>query len=60
VTLSDDARLSAPDLVDALWSQDPSIAISKAGDTTVALNPQTLEDGEDVIVAEAIRDLLGN
>ncbi|HYI24571.1 MAG TPA: hypothetical protein VD767_04105, partial [Thermomicrobiales bacterium] len=58
VTLDDDARLRAPELVAALWNQNPAIAVSQIGEDAFALNPQTLEDGQDIMVAEAIRSLL--
>ncbi len=59
VTLGKGSKLKASELVTALWNQDPAIAISQIGEDSVALNPQTLDSDEDVIVAEAIRDLLG-
>lgn len=57
-TLDGDAKLTATALTDALWEQNPRIAVSQLDDASFALNPQTIEDGEDVQVAEAIRDLL--
>ena len=60
VTLDDSAKLTAPGLVDALWEQDPRIAVNPIGERGIALNPQTLADGEEIIVAEAIRDLLAD
>jgi L-seryl-tRNA(Ser) seleniumtransferase len=45
-------------LVDALWEHEPRIAVSLVGDDEIALNPQTLEPGEDVIVLEALTELL--
>lgn len=59
VTIGPDAALTATALTEALWEQNPRIAVSQVDDSTIALNPQTLADGEDVTVAEAIRDLLG-
>ena len=59
VTLGDGAKLTAPALIDALWEQNPRIAVNPIGENGLALNPQTLEDGQDIIVAEAIRSLLG-
>ncbi len=60
VTLGDTARLSADDLVQALWEAEPRIAVSPAGTEAIALNPQTLREGEDVVVLQAIRALLGD
>ncbi|GAA4547539.1 aminotransferase class V-fold PLP-dependent enzyme [Amycolatopsis samaneae] len=45
-------------LVKALWDNDPRIAVNVVGDA-IALNPQTLEPGEDVLVLYALRSLLG-
>ncbi|GAA1970728.1 aminotransferase class V-fold PLP-dependent enzyme [Amycolatopsis minnesotensis] len=45
-------------LVDALWDRDPRIAVGSAGDA-IALNPQTLDPGEDRLVLDAILSLLG-
>jgi hypothetical protein len=59
VSIGPDAALTATALTEALWEGTPRIAVSQLDDATIALNPQTLADGEDVIVAEAIRDLLG-
>jgi uncharacterized pyridoxal phosphate-dependent enzyme len=59
VSFDETARMDAPALVQALWDGDPCIAVSPYGTGVVALNPQTIEPGEDVIVAEAIRALLG-
>jgi L-seryl-tRNA(Ser) seleniumtransferase len=59
VTLGEDAKMDAPALVQALWDGDPCIAVSTYGTESIALNPQTIEPGEDVVVAEAIRRLLG-
>ncbi|MFD9889870.1 aminotransferase class V-fold PLP-dependent enzyme [Amycolatopsis sp. NPDC059027] len=45
-------------LVKALWENDPRIAVNVVGDA-IALNPQTLEPGEDVLVLYTLRSLLG-
>ena len=59
VTLGGDAKLDRDALHAALWDRDPRISVSKIGDDQIALNPQTLEPGEDAIVLAAIRELLG-
>ncbi len=59
VTLDESAKLDAPALVQALWEGEPCIAVSAFGTGTIALNPQSIDDGEEVIVVEAIRKLLG-
>ena len=47
------------ELVAALWDGDPRIAVGEVEPDAVALNPQTLEPGEDEIVLQAMRRLLG-
>jgi L-seryl-tRNA(Ser) seleniumtransferase len=49
---------SRDELIEALWTGNPKIAVSPHGSNAIALNPQTLEPGEDVIVLEALRRLL--
>jgi uncharacterized pyridoxal phosphate-dependent enzyme len=50
--------LSRDEVADALWGQKPRIAVAKVGEDAIALNPQTLEPGEDVIVLGALRGVL--
>jgi L-seryl-tRNA(Ser) seleniumtransferase len=50
--------LSRDEVVAALWSQKPRIAVSAVGDDAIALNPQTLEPGEDRLVLDALRAVL--
>jgi L-seryl-tRNA(Ser) seleniumtransferase len=49
---------SRDEVVDALWAQNPRIAVARVGADAIALNPQTLEPGEDLIVLEALRGVL--
>lgn len=51
-------RLTRDEIVDALWEQDPRIAVSAVGADAFALNPQTLEPDEERLVLAAIRALL--
>jgi uncharacterized pyridoxal phosphate-dependent enzyme len=44
--------------VSALWERDPRVAVSAVGEDAIALNPQTLEPGEEVLVLEALREVL--
>lgn len=46
------------DVIAALWDGDPRVAVSPNGDDAIALNPQTLEPGEDDIVLAALRHAL--
>lgn len=59
VTIGPEAALTATALTESLWDQNPRIAVAQLDDSTIALNPQTLADGEDVTVVEAIQSLLG-
>jgi L-seryl-tRNA(Ser) seleniumtransferase len=46
------------ELVDALWAGDPHIAVGAIDIDSIALNPQTLQDGEDKLVLAELRKLL--
>jgi L-seryl-tRNA(Ser) seleniumtransferase len=50
--------LSRREVVAALWNGEPRIAVSEIEANAIALNPQTLEPGEDQIVLDALRGLL--
>ena len=58
VRLGPDARLSRAELVSALWDGEPRIAVGEIDADAIALNPQTLEPGEDQLVLETIQRLL--
>lgn len=58
VHLGPDARLTRSELVTALWDADPRIAVGEVDADAIALNPQTLEPGEDQVVLETIHRLL--
>ncbi|TDD58706.1 hypothetical protein E1263_17975 [Kribbella antibiotica] len=47
-------------VIDALWNGAPRIAVGiyRVGDDEIALNPQTLQPGEDQIVLDALLQLL--
>ena len=47
-------------IVAALWEGTPRIAVSALGEDRIALNPQTLEPGEDQIVLDALQRLLAD
>lgn len=59
LTLDSSAAMGRDVLVDGLWNLNPRIAVSPIDGDAIALNPQTLEIGEDVLVTEAITRLLG-
>ena len=58
VHLGPGSRLGRKELVAALWEGEPRSAVSEVEEDAIALNPQTLEPGEDAIVLEALRRLL--
>lgn len=45
-------------VVAALWDGDPRVAVGTVGDDAIALNPQTLEPGQEVDVLVALRRAL--
>ena len=59
VRLGPGSSLTRAELVAALWNAEPRIAVGEDGPDTIALNPQTLEPGEDELVLAALRRLLG-
>jgi len=54
-----DAKLTRDAAVEALWNRNPRIAVNPADDDALALNPQTLEPGEEKIVLGALLEVLG-
>jgi L-seryl-tRNA(Ser) seleniumtransferase len=58
VTLDESFPKTRDDVVAGLWDRDPRIAVSEIDTNAFALNPQTLETGEDRIVLEAVREVL--
>jgi uncharacterized pyridoxal phosphate-dependent enzyme len=58
VRLGAQSTWTRPKLVRALWEGEPRIAVGEVGSDAIALNPQTLQPGEDEIVLDALRRLL--
>jgi len=58
VRLGPASALARAALVAALWDMDPRIAVGEVGLDAIALNPQTLEPGEEHVVLDALRRLL--
>lgn len=54
VTLGPASGWARDELVEALWAHRPRIAVGVLGADSLALNPQTLEPGEEVIVLDAL------
>jgi L-seryl-tRNA(Ser) seleniumtransferase len=56
------ARISvgsgAREIQRALWEQNPRIAVAVDGDEALLVNPETLNPGEEIIVAECLVDAL--
>lgn len=53
-----DAPLSRDAVVAALWDRNPRVAVGTHADDAIALNPQTLEPGEETLVLAALRETL--
>jgi L-seryl-tRNA(Ser) seleniumtransferase len=60
VHLGPGSVIGRAELIDALWAADPRIAVGQVEPDAIALNPQTLEPGEDQIVLDALRRLLNH
>jgi uncharacterized pyridoxal phosphate-dependent enzyme len=58
ITLEPSFPMTKDQVAAALWDRDPRIAVGEISTDSFALNPQTLETGEDRIVLEAVRDVL--
>jgi L-seryl-tRNA(Ser) seleniumtransferase len=50
--------LARDEVVAALWEGNPRIAVAAIGDDAIALNPQTVEPGEDAIVLGRLREVV--
>ncbi len=50
--------LGRDEVAAALWAGDPRIAVGTVGADAIALNPQTLEPGEEALVLAALRRVL--
>jgi L-seryl-tRNA(Ser) seleniumtransferase len=59
VHLTAESPMSRDELVSALWDRTPRVAVGLHGTDAIALNPQTLEPGEESLVLDAVRDALG-
>lgn len=59
VRILPESALDRDAIQDALWEKDPRIAVWPEDDDVIALNPQTLEDGEAEIVLQALLSVLG-
>lgn len=55
VRLGAGCRLTRDELVAALLAGEPAVAVSPIGDDAIALNPQTIEPGEEQLVLQALR-----
>jgi L-seryl-tRNA(Ser) seleniumtransferase len=60
VHIGPDSRLTRQQLVASLWDANPRIAVAEIGEDAIALNPQTVEPGEDDLILTALRELLKN
>ena len=55
IRLGPDAPLTRDALQQRLQTDDPPVQLSETGADGVYVNPQTLRDGDEVIVADALR-----
>ncbi|HEX2035203.1 MAG TPA: hypothetical protein VHS99_13555 [Chloroflexota bacterium] len=58
ITLSDDAGLTRDDLRERLLAADPPVELSNAGQHGLYVNPQDLREGDEILVADALRRVL--
>jgi L-seryl-tRNA(Ser) seleniumtransferase len=58
IQLAADAGLTRDDLQQQLLAADPPVELSNAGRDGVFVNPQTLRDGDEIIVADTLRTIL--
>ncbi|HLU56894.1 MAG TPA: aminotransferase class V-fold PLP-dependent enzyme [Pseudonocardia sp.] len=58
VEIGPESGWSRDELIGALWRNDPAIAVAPDGPRAIALNPQTLEPGEDDLVLAELQRLL--
>jgi L-seryl-tRNA(Ser) seleniumtransferase len=58
VTFAEDSKFDRDKIVATLWDQNPRIAVAPVDARALALNPQTIEPGEEEIVINALRELL--
>jgi seryl-tRNA(Sec) selenium transferase len=58
VEVGSDSGWSRDELIGALWRNDPAIAVAPDGSRAIALNPQTLQPGEDELVLAELQRLL--
>jgi L-seryl-tRNA(Ser) seleniumtransferase len=58
IRLAPEAGLTREELLRQLRAGDPAIDLSEAGADGVYVNPQTLRDGDEILVADALRHAL--
>ncbi len=58
VRIGPECGTTRDDLVAALLAGDPPVAVGVVGGDAIALNPQTVEPGEEILVLEALRRAL--
>lgn len=60
VEIGPESGWSRDELIGALWRNDPAIAVAPDGARAIALNPQTLQPGEDDLVLTELQGLLSS
>jgi L-seryl-tRNA(Ser) seleniumtransferase len=51
---------SRAEVVKALWEGEPRIAVGECGEDAIALNPQTVEPGEDEVILQRLLSVLAS
>jgi L-seryl-tRNA(Ser) seleniumtransferase len=51
---------SRAEVVKALWEGEPRIAVGECGEDAIALNPQTVEPGEDEVILKRLLSVLAS
>ena len=51
--------LSRDQIVEQLQNGEPAIEVSPEGDNGIYVNPQTLMEGEEVVIAGRLAEILG-
>ena len=59
VYFTQESPITRDAVVAKLWECTPRIAVGLHGEDALALNPQTLEPGEEVLVLQALRQIFG-
>jgi hypothetical protein len=51
-------RYDAASVLNKLWNGVPAIAVGREGDTAISINPVTLREEDDAVIASRLGELL--